>query len=208
MLGVPQEAEVVYHRRGNGYSKRPEGPVSIAEQAQDCRELLRHLQIESAHVVGYSFGGAIALQLALDSAGTVRSLSLLEPILPGAITSPVALQYFMGIMGRAVGQYAAGDKAGAIDAFAKGAFGPDYRGLLDRALPGAFEQAIADADTMFQVEVPALQGWTFTSDDARQILVGVAAIVADDLERGVRMRTGDAAECANQIRNAPPVEDR
>jgi pimeloyl-ACP methyl ester carboxylesterase len=33
------------------------------------------------HVVGHSFGGCIALQLALDSPHVVRSLALLEPAL-------------------------------------------------------------------------------------------------------------------------------
>ena len=68
-----------YHRRGYAGSTNPTGPVSIAQEAADCRALLRHLGVERAHVAGHSLGGAIALQLALDAPEAVHSLVLLEP---------------------------------------------------------------------------------------------------------------------------------
>ena len=43
--------------------------------------------------------------------------------------------------------------------------GPDYRGVLDQVLPGAFEQAVTDADTFFGQELPAVQQWTLTRED-------------------------------------------
>ena len=70
-----------YHRRGYAGSSRASGPVSVARQAADCRALLRHLGVERAHVVGHSYGGAVALQLALDTPGVAHSLALLEPAL-------------------------------------------------------------------------------------------------------------------------------
>jgi len=69
----------------------------------------------------------------------------------------------------AVQLYRAGDKAGAVDTFLQGTCGPGYRAVLDRALPGAFDQHVADADTFFGQELPALQQWSFTPDDARRI---------------------------------------
>ena len=39
----------------------------------------------------------------------------------------------------------------------QGACGPGYRAVLDQALPGAFAQHVADADTFFGQEQPALQ---------------------------------------------------
>jgi pimeloyl-ACP methyl ester carboxylesterase len=68
-----------YHRRGYAGSSRASGPVSVARQAADCRALLHHLGVERAHVVGHSYGGDVALQLALDSPGVAHSLALLEP---------------------------------------------------------------------------------------------------------------------------------
>jgi pimeloyl-ACP methyl ester carboxylesterase len=45
------------HRRGYAGSSRVRAPFSLAEQADDCRALLRYLGIERAHVVGHSSGG-------------------------------------------------------------------------------------------------------------------------------------------------------
>jgi pimeloyl-ACP methyl ester carboxylesterase len=170
---------VNYHRRGYAGSLRPDGSVSIAQQAEDCRALMRHLGVEHAHVVGHSFGGTIALQLALDAPDSVHSLALLEPIVPGALSDP-AQQYFLETVEKAFGLYRAGDKTGAIDTWSRGAFGDEYRGVLDRVLPGAFEQAVADVDALFQIEAPALQQWSFTREDAGRIEQPVLSVYHED----------------------------
>src|SRR5690606_28991329 len=56
-------------------------PTSIEQQAEDFARLLAELGITRAHVVGHSYGGAIALQLAASAPDLVHSLSLLEPAL-------------------------------------------------------------------------------------------------------------------------------
>src|SRR5947209_18449002 len=50
-----------YHRRGFLGSTPARGPVSIKDQATDVRALLEYLHMSSAHIVGHSYGGAIAL---------------------------------------------------------------------------------------------------------------------------------------------------
>ena len=55
--------------------------------------------------------------------------------------------------------FAAGDRAGALEKWLTGAFGPGFRPVLDRALPGAWSQAVDDADTSFGVELISLQEW-------------------------------------------------
>ena len=72
---------ITYHRRGYGGSSPSHRPVSVERQAMDCAALVRYLRIERAHVVGHSFGGAMALQLALEMPQLVHSLTLLEPAL-------------------------------------------------------------------------------------------------------------------------------
>ena len=66
---------ILYHRRGYAGSTHSNSPLSIAQQAADCRDLMQHLGVKRAHIVGHSYGGAIALQLALDGADAVRGLT-------------------------------------------------------------------------------------------------------------------------------------
>jgi pimeloyl-ACP methyl ester carboxylesterase len=164
---------LTYHRVGCAGSSHLPPPVSLARQAAHCRALMQHLGIERAHVVGHSSSGNVALQFALDAPDKVHSLAVLEPALssvPSARTSRV-------FIGKAIELYRAGDKTGAIDVFLRGVCGPDYRAVLDSALPGAFNQAVADADTFFGLELPALQEWSFTREDAGRITQPVLAVI-------------------------------
>ena len=169
-----------YQRRGYGASARAAGPLSAAEQAADARALLQHLAIERAHVVGHSYGGVVALQLALDAPDRVHSLALLEPTIPAALGDPEVARAFLEAVGKAYGQYGAGDKAGAVDTWLSGAFGPGYRDIADAALPGWFQQAAHDADVVFQVEAPNLQQWAFTPAEAGRIKQPVLSVYHQD----------------------------
>jgi pimeloyl-ACP methyl ester carboxylesterase len=165
---------VHYHRAGCAGSSRVVGPVSLAQHAAHCGSLMRLLGIERAHVVGHSSSGNVALQLALDAPDAVHSLAILEP----ALYSVPSVQTSRAFVGVAVELYRAGDKAGAIDTFLRGVCGPGYRAVLDRMLPGAFEQHVADADTFFEQEMPALQQWSFAREDAKRIIQPALAVVS------------------------------
>jgi pimeloyl-ACP methyl ester carboxylesterase len=167
---------ILYHRRGFAGSTHPDGSLSIVQQAADCRAFMRHLGVQCAHIVGHSYGGAIALQLALDAPEAVHSLALLEPAL---LIVPSA-QQFMEAMGPVLQMYEAGNTTGAVDGFLQAVVGPEYRSVLDRVLPGAFAQAVADADTFFRIELPALQQWSFTQADAGRITQAVLAVLGAD----------------------------
>ena len=103
------------HRRGYAGSSPVSAPFSLAEQAADCRALLRHLGIERAHIVGHSSGGVIALRLALDAPEVVHSLVLLEPTLLDVPSGALLTE----ALGPVLEQYGAGDKEG-IDHFLVG----------------------------------------------------------------------------------------
>ncbi len=165
-----------YHRRGHAGSSHPDGSASISRQVADCLALIRSLGAQRAHVVGHSGGGIIALQLALDAPEAVRSLSLLEPALLAVDSGPK----FEDQWGPILQMYGAGDKAAAVDGFLQAIGGREYRAELDRVLPGAFEQAVADADTSFRVEMPALEEWTFSREDAARIKQPVLAVLGAD----------------------------
>jgi pimeloyl-ACP methyl ester carboxylesterase len=165
-----------YHRRGYAGSSHPSGPAGFARQAADCRALLAHLGVEQAHVVGHSSGGAIALQLALDAPDIVHSLVLLEPALLDVPKGAV----IEGAVGPAIRLYEAGEKEAATDGFLRWAIGPRYREFVDRLLPGGYAQAVADADTFFSVELPALQTWRFTREDAERISQPVLSVLGEE----------------------------
>jgi esterase len=71
---------IVYDRRGCSRSERPEpyDVTSVREHAHDARELLRALDAEPAVLIGRSYGGTVALELALRHPELVRGLALLE----------------------------------------------------------------------------------------------------------------------------------
>ncbi len=50
--------------RAAGRMQKVDGPVSIAQMADDCAALLNALQIERAHILGHSMGGLVAADLA------------------------------------------------------------------------------------------------------------------------------------------------
>jgi pimeloyl-ACP methyl ester carboxylesterase len=133
---------------------------------------MQHLGVARAHVVGYSYGGAIALQLALDTPEAVHSLALLEPALMNVPSAPKLME----AIGPVVQMYEAGNRSGAIDSFLQTVLGPDYRIVPDRALPGAFAQALTDAETFFRFEIPALEQWSFTQADAGRITQPILAV--------------------------------
>lgn len=164
---------VHYHRAGCAGSGHVIGPVSLAQQANHCRALMRHLGIDRAHIVGHSSSGNIALQLALDAPNAAHSLAVLEPALMSVPSAPTSRAFVT----TAVELYRAGDKARAVDTFLRGTCGPDYRAVLDQALPRAFRQYVADADTFFGQELPALQQWSFREEDAKRVIQPVLAVV-------------------------------
>jgi pimeloyl-ACP methyl ester carboxylesterase len=164
---------VRYRRRGFGNSTHPESAISIREQANDCHALMRHLKIAKAHVAGHSYGGVIALQLALDHPEVVHSLALLEPALVGQIPNSAE---FMAGMAPVVKTYQDGDKRGALNGFLNWVAGPGYRAMFE-GLPGSYEMALADADNFFRFEMPAAGQWSFTRDDAQRIGQPVLAML-------------------------------
>ena len=165
-----------YHRRGYGSSSPAQAPVSVQDQARDCAALLSQLDIAGAHVVGHSYGGTIALQLALDAPDLVHSLALLEP---GLFMVPSAATFLEGLA-PVLDSYQHGDKAHATEMFLKGVGRPNAPEIMDGAVPGAFDQAVRDADTLFQVDLPGLQRWKFNRDDAVRIRQPVLYLLGGD----------------------------
>jgi pimeloyl-ACP methyl ester carboxylesterase len=165
---------ISYRRRGYGGSSRAEGPTSLSEQARDCQRLLSQLGVERTHVVGHSFGGTIAIQLALDAPQLVHTLSLLEP---GLMVGESAKLYRQGLESGLQRFQDAGARV-AIDEFLQMRW-PEYHESLEHALPGAFEQAVADGATWFETDLPAVLDSQFGEAEARTIVQPVLVVLGE-----------------------------
>jgi 3-oxoadipate enol-lactonase len=69
---------IAFDVRGHGQSGKPDTPYSIQLFSEDLFELFKKLDIPQAHLLGFSMGGAIAQQFALDYPEKIRSLILLS----------------------------------------------------------------------------------------------------------------------------------
>jgi pimeloyl-ACP methyl ester carboxylesterase len=70
---------IAFDRPGFGYSERPRGKVWTPQaQARLLRHALQELEVDSAIVLGHSWGTLVALSMALDAPDFVRGLVLLS----------------------------------------------------------------------------------------------------------------------------------
>lgn len=156
---------IVYHRRGYGGSTPTRGPGSISRDAADCRALLDALGIRRAHIVGLSYSGAVAIQLAADAAEHVHSLTLVEPP-PVHVTS--APEFRAANERLFAARHAQGPEV-ALEKFLTQVIGPHWRTDMERHVPGSAEQTRRDARTFFDADLPALLAWQFSAQDANRI---------------------------------------
>lgn len=69
---------IAIHARGHGLSKDSDAPWSVEQAADDVAAVLRDRGIEKASVLGYSFGGKIALQFAFRHPGMLDKLVVIS----------------------------------------------------------------------------------------------------------------------------------
>jgi pimeloyl-ACP methyl ester carboxylesterase len=171
-----------YHRRGQAGSTPAAGPVSFADHASDAASLLDHLGVRRAHVAGHSFGGNIALQLALDQPEVVQTLALLEP---WTFAVPSA-EAFLKQAEPVLQAYGAGDREGAMSGFLSAVSGLDWetcRAVIDERIPGGAERALVEADFSFGSDLPALNAWKFGPEQAASISQPVLSVVGAESGR-------------------------
>jgi pimeloyl-ACP methyl ester carboxylesterase len=85
----PRHRMIAIDNRGTGRSEKVPGPYSIDMMADDAAAVLRVLKLRTAHVVGTSMGGYIALALAKRHPALVQSLVLVATSKGGPGTLPV-----------------------------------------------------------------------------------------------------------------------
>jgi pimeloyl-ACP methyl ester carboxylesterase len=116
----------------------------------------------------------------LDAPDIVRSVAILEPALM-AVPSPPDVP-------RALELYRAGERTTAVETFLRATCGPNARSILERVIPGALAQALADADTFFAHELPALRQWSFGPNEASRIQQPVLTVLGEHSDSRFRQR--------------------
>lgn len=158
---VERHRLIRYHRRGYAGSDPLNNETSIGTHAQDALRLLDHLGIDSAHVVGHSDSGLIALQLAIDAPQVVRTLVLEEPAMHAI--DPRWDEIVREAVAPIVETHRNGDSRRAMEGWMRG-ISRDWRVELTRTVPGGPQQTLDDAGAFF-ADVDAVFEWQF--DHAR-----------------------------------------
>jgi pimeloyl-ACP methyl ester carboxylesterase len=89
--GLSQAMQVVsYDRRGHGQSSMGPRPRPVRIDASDLAGLMQALDHYPAHIIAHSYGGAVALRLAIDRPEMVRSIAIHESAFIGLLASDPA----------------------------------------------------------------------------------------------------------------------
>ena len=126
-------------------------------------------------MVGHSYGGVVALQLALDAPEVAHSLALLEP----ALAVGASAQAYRESLVAGAQRYREAGAAVAVEEFLRARWRGD-RAALERAAPGAIAQAVADAGTSFEGELPGLLAWRFGEAEGRRLRQPALAVLGGE----------------------------
>ncbi|AOE84012.1 alpha/beta fold hydrolase [Pseudomonas sp. TCU-HL1] len=77
---APQFQVIAYDMLGHGASPRPEAGTGLQGYAEQLRELLEHLKLERATVIGFSMGGLVARAFALHYPQHIEGLVILNSV--------------------------------------------------------------------------------------------------------------------------------
>lgn len=202
-----QMAPFAQHYRVVAYSRRYHWPnlppgkdadSSVERQADDLAAIIQAMGIAPAHIVGHSYGGAVALNLTLRHPELVRTLVLAEPAVSGVLRGTTEND--------AVSKESQAVRAEMKKTFASGDAEQIVRTYAARVAPGEFEKASPEVRQMLVANVPAFQlDFTshrspFTCDDARRIAVPVLIVSGDRSPKGLQRIAEEAAHCMQAAR--------
>ena len=171
---------VLFDNRGIGESDAPPGPYTVPELAADAAGVLDVAGIQSAHVLGTSLGGMVALQLALDRPERVRKL-VLACTTPGGNGSAPMPEATVRLMAEA--QALTPDVA--LRRFVENAFGPE----LDVAkVERIMEHRLATAQPQAAWAAQAAAGASFDAWDRLGEIRAPTLVLTGDADNVVDAR--------------------
>jgi pimeloyl-ACP methyl ester carboxylesterase len=157
--------------RGCGRSDVPDGPFEIAQHGRDVVHLLDALGLDRVDVVGYSMGGAVAFELAVNHAARVRSLMVINSA-PSFEADTFRLKFEVFVRKTLLTLFGVERLAGVI---AKRLFPkPDQQALRDRVTASIRENTVA----AYRGQLDGLVGWT-VADRLESIAVPTLVVAAE-----------------------------
>jgi aminoacrylate hydrolase len=144
--------------RGMGESQPPGGRITVQRMAEDALELMRHVGWDSAHVVGHSLGGPVALEMALTHPTRVRSLALLCTVARGRDATRLGWRMLgLGLRSR-IGSRPARRHAFLRIVMPPGSLPRDTTQLAEELRP-IFGHDLADQPPIALKQLSALRAW-------------------------------------------------
>src|SRR5436853_1150241 len=165
---------LAYSRRYNWPNSAPGAGAdgSMQRQVEDLAALIKGMGLAPAHIVGHSYGGTIALFLALGHPEMVRTLVLAEPGVPAVLEN---------VPGMEADVKARQDfTAAAAQAFASGDAERVVKTLFDFVAPGVTPPSEIHSMFVSNVRAAKVEGSArFTCKDARPITVPTLVVTGD-----------------------------
>jgi pimeloyl-ACP methyl ester carboxylesterase len=119
---------LTYDRRGHGDSERPGGQGRMRDDVADLAELLAHLGLAPAHVVGNSYGAMVSLRLAAEVPHVCLSVTAHEPPflhLDDQVRTDPRVEHIDRLQRATIDRIARGDVDAGIRGFLETVVGPD-----------------------------------------------------------------------------------
>jgi len=173
---------LTFDNRGMGMSQPAGAAITVQQMAEDTLSVMDAAGIGSAHVVGHSLGGVVALQTAFLAPDRVKSLSLLCTSARGADATQLSLRMaWLGLRSR-VGSRRMRRRA-FLEIVMPSTFlaGADCEALAERLKP-IFGHDLADTPAIVMRQLGALK--RFDASGRLAELKGIPALVmsaAEDL---------------------------
>ena len=190
-----QHHVIAYSRRYHWPNTPPgkDADATVSRQVEDLAAIIKLLGLAPASIVGHSYGGTVAIFLALQHPELVRTLVLLEPPVPGVLAQTP------GSEGSMKESQAVRDEM--QQAFASDDAEKIVKTYLARVAPGEYDNAPPETQNIYRVNVPAFR-LDFTSprpslscEDIHRIAAPALVLTGGRSPMGLQQMAAEVAHC-------------